>query len=459
MDTTVGKLRIILTANAGRFQKTMKKARRTVAVFSKSAARFSLKIAGIGAALGGLVAGGSFALLIRNAFQAGDALAKTSDKLGIATEKLAAMRLAAELSGVDIRKMQLGLQRMTRRVSEAAIGTGEAKDAIKELGLDAKRLNALSPDKKMLEFAKAFKAVGTQSDRVRLAFKLFDSEGVDLVNTLILMSDKWEEIEDTTKRFGSALTRIDAAKLENVNDSLRMAQEFMKGAATQIAVNLAPDLALLSQAMLDVANDSTTMAMRIGKIYSKLSSWTVALAGGIESVFKTAWLQIRLSFEEMAAKLALKVGELLKKFDTFLFPTDALKKSGIIEFVESQIIIIDLLEKRIGKTVDDVANKYEKLINKIGDFRLEFEKLIRDKVGRGAGAGGGGILGGGANTLLGRTRAQGFLRAGEILGVQKVGTAQSSLKTIATNTKASALATKRLLLFFMNTSQGVELGT
>ncbi|KKN42314.1 hypothetical protein LCGC14_0714680, partial [marine sediment metagenome] len=55
-----------------------------------------------------------------------DSLAKTSRKLNITTEALASFRLAGKLAGIEARTLDMAIQRMTRRISEAAMGTGEA---------------------------------------------------------------------------------------------------------------------------------------------------------------------------------------------------------------------------------------------------------------------------------------------------------------------------------------------
>ena len=136
-----------------------------------------------------------------------DQLAKESTKLGVATEKLQLLRHAANLTGVEATKLGTGLQRMTRRVAEAALGTGEAVNALKELNLDARELNRLSPDEVFLRVGDAMRGVSNQSDRIRLAMKLFDSEGVGLVNTLNLTRNELNQMESELKVLGVTISR------------------------------------------------------------------------------------------------------------------------------------------------------------------------------------------------------------------------------------------------------------
>ena len=165
-------------------------------------------IAGVAAA--GLTVG-IVAIVNANA-QYIDSLAKTADKLGLTTEALQLLRYQGEQSGVSINTMDMALQRMTRRVAEAAQGTGEAKGAIKELGLSAAELAAMSPDQQFKAIAEAMKGVAAQGDKVRLAMKLFDSEGVALVNTLVSDLTKVEARFDS---LGVSITRQQAAIVES----------------------------------------------------------------------------------------------------------------------------------------------------------------------------------------------------------------------------------------------------
>ena len=149
-------------------------------------------------AIVGAVGAGGFGALIQSSINAGDELAKTADKLGVTTEALSGLRHAAELTGVSTGTMDMALQRFTRRAAEAAKGTGEAKGALQELGIDAESLVRLPLDQQMNVVADAMQGVGTQSDRVRLAMKLFDSEGVALVNTLGGGADALKQNNATT---------------------------------------------------------------------------------------------------------------------------------------------------------------------------------------------------------------------------------------------------------------------
>ena len=156
------------------FDQTQKALRGIKAAFGKlSKVFFNFKTALVAA-----VGAGGLGLLISNSLKATDALAKTAGKIGTTTEALSALQYAGKITGVEVNTMNMALQRFSRRASEAAMGTGEAKGAIRELGIDARDLVQLPLDQRMLVLADAFDGVKSETDKLRLAFKLFDSEGV-----------------------------------------------------------------------------------------------------------------------------------------------------------------------------------------------------------------------------------------------------------------------------------------
>jgi hypothetical protein len=186
----------------------------------------------------GLVGAAGFGAFLKMTIDSADKTAKFADRLGMSTEALSRLRYAAKLTGVESSQLDMGLQRMTRRLAEAAQGSGEAKDAIAELGLDAGELVKLAPEETFMRIAERLKTIPNQADRVRIAFKLFDSEGVALVNTLAKGRDGLEDMFNEADRLGVTLDQKTARQAEEFNDNL----ERMKGLFTGIGYVLLNDI-------------------------------------------------------------------------------------------------------------------------------------------------------------------------------------------------------------------------
>ena len=222
------------------------KTKRGFATAAKGIKAVAGSVLSLKTAIVGTVGAAGIGLLVKSSLDATDSLGKTARKIGATTEALASMRYAASLTGVATATMDMALQRFTRRVAEAAKGTGEAKGALKELRLDASKLVNLPLDKQMQELAGAFEEVETDADKVRLAMKLFDSEGVALVNTLGLGKEALVEMAAEADRLGIALSATAVEGVEDANDSFTRLGALFKGLRDQTVAALAPAFQLLA---------------------------------------------------------------------------------------------------------------------------------------------------------------------------------------------------------------------
>lgn len=219
------------------FDQTQKALRSIKAAFAKlSKVFFNFKTALVGA-----VGAGGLGLLIRNSLIATDALAKTAGRIGTTTEALSALQYAGDLTGIEINTMNMALQRFTRRASEAAVGTGEAKDALRELKVDARELIKLPLDQQMLVLADAFQEAEQNGiNPLRLAFKLFDSEGSALVNMLTQGREGLAEMLGEAKTLGLVMSADAAKGVEDANDAMTRFFAVSKGLVAQFTAALAP---------------------------------------------------------------------------------------------------------------------------------------------------------------------------------------------------------------------------
>ena len=217
------------------FQKVTKLVNQFGAVAGRAAKRIAL--------LSTATAAASVAIgvkLTRDGLKAIDSMAKFARVVGVSTEALAGLQLAAEeTAGFTGQQFNLALQRMTRRIAEAAQGSGEAKAAIKELGLSARDLARAGPDEAFLLIADAMQGVTEQSDRLRLGFKLFDSEGARLVNTLAAGRAAIEGFGQLAEELGLTFSEFDARQVEAANDAIGRMGAVLAGISRQLAIELA----------------------------------------------------------------------------------------------------------------------------------------------------------------------------------------------------------------------------
>ena len=368
MATNIARLNVDFIARTGRFSGGVKKMRAEMTTFSKTAQVANRTISKFGSSLLGIAAGvASVSALVSQLKQASaeiDKLAKTSDKLGTNFQRFQALTVAGELTGVDPRQFATGLQRMTRRIAEAAKGSGEARGALRELGLEAKRLVGFSPDQQFLAVARAMVQVSNQSDRVRLGFKLFDAEGVGLVNTLALGDEGLRKIEDRMRSTGQLLSRFDAARVEQMNDSITRARVAWDSLVRGVLIEIAPMIQRTAQ--------------RMESFITRTSGGVQQLGRDFRALFET--------IEGMGVGLGIAIGAINDRLNGVRIDLLNWLRLG----AETMAMFIPYVgdsqrafARELQREIDELSGKFDTATRDQGEFRLavsrtngEIEKLI-----------------------------------------------------------------------------------
>lgn len=250
-----------------------------------------------------------------------DALAKVADRLGIATEQLAGLHLAGDLAGVSIDSLDNALQFLANNSSEAAKGIGTAKDAFRDLNIDAQEFMTLSPDQQMRVLADRMKDVATQGEKIQIARDLFGRSGSEMVN---LLDGGSAALDEATKRaiaYGTALSRIDAAKVEAANDAITEAKTAFEGMAATLTVQLAPYFKAvadqISGASLEANGfkDSIINAVEFGaKAAGKLADvfWGIRLTMKLVEIGTLATREAFLALQGPSTELAVATFNLIE---------------------------------------------------------------------------------------------------------------------------------------------------
>jgi hypothetical protein len=124
------------------------------------------------------------------------------------------------------------LQRLQRRAADAQDGNEGLSAAFRQLGIDVNRFVALDPVEAFLQVAIALGKVAPQAKKIQLAFKLFDSEGVQVLQANLpnlrkelaattAISDKQAKtikaLADAWAKLGEEVRSLTALGIEKLN--------------------------------------------------------------------------------------------------------------------------------------------------------------------------------------------------------------------------------------------------
>jgi hypothetical protein len=288
----IGSLNVLLNLNSAKFNKGLRQAGKRLGRFASNLGRSLVNVTKWGAAMG-TVAVGSLAVITARTMAAIDAQKKWADRIGISTEGLAGLEHAAALTGLSVQNLRTGLQR-----SEASAGTGEALKTLRELGVDVRKLNALSPDQQFMAIAEAMKQVKLRGDQVRHTVKIFDMEAAGLVNTLTKGEAFLRDTQLEAQKLGLALTRVDAERVEAATDAVTRLKAIFKGAANILAVTLSPYIKAFSD---DLSNLGTRILPRLRSSFERAFTSMAIYIGIVADTLQDAVWRI-LQFSEVSGK-------------------------------------------------------------------------------------------------------------------------------------------------------------
>jgi hypothetical protein len=209
---------------------------------------------------GALAALGTRSLIggFTSTIEALDLIGKRADRLGISGQRLRELSHAAELSGSNFRALSIGMQRATRRIAEAAKSGGKVADTIEQLGLSVERLNGMSADKQLLAIADAMTTLGSQNEKIKAMFTLFDSEGVGLVNMFERGADGVNKMSAELREFGGVMSEQDFDRIAAMNDELLRMRQLISAQAQEITITVGP-------AVLEVLKGAQWLASGLGR--------------------------------------------------------------------------------------------------------------------------------------------------------------------------------------------------
>lgn len=399
MAKAVATVGVSVVARTKNFRRGMKRAQSTTKRFAASIKKMSMRVVKFGAVLTG-VAVGAMAVMVKRSFTAIDATAKLAARLNLTTEALTGLRHAADIMGSSYTGMDKALEQFVRRLGEAQVKTGETRDALNFLGLDANKLSKMKTDE---AFKVAAEAIGKLKDatlKADSAYRLFGRRGVELVNTLSLGRKGLDEMASDAKRLGITFNKLDAAKIENANDAITRMKSAFVGAANAAALKFAPFVDFAAKKVTEFVivfrksfGTGISKAIDIGiaaidrlikklmATKAKVSFWAAgvfkiaakaASAMGFESKAKGLQMTAKGFFAsgkamEGAAKLAGK-GPTRKVFDSIIKASqDAAKKSiasgkgsmfdgfvgGVQKFIGKARVLGDKAGAAMGKSFKD----------------------------------------------------------------------------------------------------------
>jgi len=218
-------------------------------------AAMSLKTQMLG--LGAALAGGAFALGIKNQIDWMDATRKSAQAAGVATQTYAEMAYAAKLADVDTEALTKSMARLASNMAKAAGGDINMQQLFGQT-LHVKVQEAggalRDTDQVMEDIAERFESMADGTKKVALAVELFGQRmGPQLIPFLNQGKGGIRQLREEFQKLKGVISDDQAAAAEQFNDNMSRAQVASDRLKLQIANAAIPTLVEYSNFFVDAA--------------------------------------------------------------------------------------------------------------------------------------------------------------------------------------------------------------
>lgn len=371
------------------------------------------KLAGTFKKLGGVLAGifisGQIVSKFNETAAAIDKIAKTSQRLGLTVAAFKGLALAANQTGVSTETLGQAIQRMNRRVFEASRGTGEAKQALRDLGLVAEDLVKLSPDETFLAIADSMAKLTNTGEKTALMMKIFDSEGVALKNTMEGGAGAIRAFITEQEKLG-VLTQSQVKDVEEMNDGFQKLGLAIAFVGEKFTADLAPDLKQIAESFTVAVTESKvfkdalsgiadiiavvakTLAVMVQSInfaaegykllFNAIFGTEEAFQAQLETVGKLSDAMKELFEEPEGADAQINVTkQVTQEFEKQVTLWDEIQRASRDYYLEMNAntkIANDLVQSLSSTMVDGIAGGFRKMLDGANDWGDTMKSIIKD---------------------------------------------------------------------------------
>lgn len=314
MASNIGSLIVHLGADTATLQSDLGRAnaifQRNMGQIEKSAIQLG-KVVGVGIA----AATTAVTALVKNSISNADQLSELSQKVGISTESLSAMKYQAGLASVEISSLQTGLVRFSRTAADAAGGSKQQAALFNAMGISVKDFagNLKPADGLLREVSAKFATYADGTGKAALATQLFGRAGADLIPMLNEGAEGMDAAAREAATLGQIISGETAVAANELGDNLDRLKAVATGFGNELAARLLPSLVGLTDQMVANAKASDGMASSADGVATSLqwiSKAAIITKGAIEGLTNmvAASIDTLIGFSEIASGVLTNIG-------------------------------------------------------------------------------------------------------------------------------------------------------
>lgn len=283
---SIGTLAMVLAADTRRLAAGLQKGERRVKQFENRAKRSMLAVKRAVMGLAAFVIGRNIFSGFMQEMKRLDEIAKTSRRIGIATEELSALHFAFEQTGTEMAATNKGLQMFMRNISDAAFGTGEASDALELLELNARDMYRKDVSEQLKMVADGMQGIENATVRTSIATDLFGGRNRTMINLLMDGREEMEKLTAQAERLGIVVDSKAAKAAEDFNDANNRLKSSLRGMVGLLAEYVVPTVTVAIDKITKFVSGLRNTNLETVKLNAKLVAFGLAFALSIKIMGK-----------------------------------------------------------------------------------------------------------------------------------------------------------------------------
>ena len=232
----------------------------------------------LAATIGLIIGAGGLVLALKKASEAVDKLRKTAERTGFAIEDFQALEFAASQAGIGTDVLSKSLERFTRRIGDAARGSGEARRSLQALGFTWQELIVNSPIETFIEFADRLQEMDAATTRSIALYDLFGRSGLQMGNLISQGGDAIVDMMNKARQFGLVIEEDLVGAATKVTDSFDLLGRVITATTRRVLLQAGDKI---SELALTIAQAGPAIARNIDIITAAFVGLSTALAGFI----------------------------------------------------------------------------------------------------------------------------------------------------------------------------------
>jgi hypothetical protein len=195
--------------------------------------------------------------------------------LGVSAQRLRDLQGLSEQFGATAEDVVQGIKNISEISTEALrAGSGERFELFKEINIDLKEFDKLSPDQKFIEFSRALNNVTNQGRKTEIQLALMQEEGFKLANTMEVLATEGEGALDKVRELGG---EINVQQVQELNKKWAEFNLTMRGIISDLVSGVTPaieNILISTKATLSFFKD---IGFAIGAFIEGTNTWQLQL--------------------------------------------------------------------------------------------------------------------------------------------------------------------------------------